>query len=178
MEMSLADEILAIALEIRPHQATLVPENRQEITTEGGLDVVTHRQRFETVTRTLQEAGIAVSAFIDPEPRQIAAAAQAGCEAIELHTGQYANATTPDQVRATLADLRSAVTLGRDAGLIVHGGHGLTYVNVEPVASMPGFGEFNIGHSIVSRAIFVGMTEAVREMKRLIDRAAGQVAGQ
>lgn len=173
MEMSLAEEIVAIALEIRPDQATLVPENRQEITTEGGLDLLAHRQRLAEVTRRLQEAGVIVSAFIDPDPAQIAAAAEVGCDAIELHTGQYANAASAAESERTLADLAAGVEAGLRAGLVVHGGHGLTYTNVEPVAAIEGFSEFNIGHSIISRAIFVGLTEAVREMKYLIDRAAG-----
>lgn len=171
MEMSLTEEIVAIALEVKPHQATLVPENRQEITTEGGLDVVGQRHRFAEVTRRLQEAGIVVSAFIDPDPRQIIAAAEAGCEAIELHTGQYANAATPEEVASALKALREGVQAGLSAGLVVHGGHGLTYQNIAPVAAIKGFCEFNIGHSIISRAIFVGLAEAVRQMKRLIDRS-------
>ncbi len=173
MEMSLAEEIVAIALEIRPHQVTLVPENRQEITTEGGLDVLGEHRRVSDTVRRLQDAGIEVSAFIDPDPDQIQASADAGFEAIELHTGAYANAAG-EGVTARLDELAEAVWRGQESGLTVHGGHGLTYNNVQPVAAIPGFSEFNIGHAIVSRAIMVGMAEAVREMKRLIDRGASQ----
>jgi len=173
MEMSLADEIVAIALEIVPDQATLVPESREEVTTEGGLDVAGRRDRVAEATAKLKAAGVIVSAFIDPEPEQIAASAEVGCDAIEIHTGRYANATGADDVAATLEAIRAAVAAGADAGLVVHGGHGLTYRNIAPVAAIGGFSEFNIGHSIVSRAIFTGLAEAVREMKRLIDQAAG-----
>ena len=183
MEMSLDEEIVQLALEIRPHQATLVPESRQEITTEGGLDVVATAQRTGQVARVLTEAGIEVSAFVDPESEQILASRAAGCAAIEIHTGAYANAWRPggseSQCRAILDrldEIREGVRVGRDAGLIVHGGHGLTYNNIRPVAAIPGFGEFNIGHTIVARAVFTGLRQAVAEMKRLIDRAAA--AGQ
>jgi pyridoxine 5-phosphate synthase len=174
MEMSLADEIVEIALEIEPDQATLVPESRQEVTTEGGLDVAAQRERVADVTGRLKAQGILVSAFIDPEPDQIAAAADVGCDAIEIHTGQYANAIGPDRVAATLEAIREGVEAGLAAGMVVHGGHGLTYTNITPIAEMDGFCEFNIGHSIVSRAIFCGLTEAVREMKRLIDAVASR----
>jgi len=170
MEMSVEEEIVRIALELKPDQATLVPEKRQEITTEGGLDVITHRARVEEATRALRSAGVIVSAFVDPLADQVLAAREAGCDAVELHTGAYANAAGPT-VGKTLDALRGALEVGRKAGLIVHGGHGLTYRNVGPVAAMAGFSEFNIGHSIVSRAVFVGMRQAVTEMKRLLDQA-------
>jgi len=173
------EEIVRIALELRCDQVTLVPENRQEITTEGGLDTVGQRGRLEEVTRKLQQAGVIVSAFVDPELHQIEAAAEAGCDAIEIHTGAYANACLlPDaqqrEVRQakTLEEIRQALQAGLKAGLIVHGGHGLTYSNVTPVAALPGFSEFNIGHTIISRAVFVGLREAVREMKHLIVTAS------
>ncbi|MGA2265267.1 MAG: pyridoxine 5'-phosphate synthase [Phycisphaerae bacterium] len=172
MEMSLEEEIVRIAMELKPDQATLVPENRQEITTEGGLDVRAQAARVAKVTGALRAAGIVVSAFIDPQREQILAARDAGCEAIEIHTGAYANATGPAVAKAVEA-IRSGLETGLSAGLIVHGGHGLTYNNVLPIAAMPGFTEFNIGHSIVSRAVFVGMRQAVAEMKRLLDKAAG-----
>ncbi|NLF30718.1 MAG: pyridoxine 5'-phosphate synthase [Planctomycetes bacterium] len=171
LEMSLADEIVRIALKTRPGQATLVPENRQEVTTEGGLDVVSQAVRVAEVTAALQDEGIEVSAFVDPEPDQIAAAAEAGCDAIEIHTGRYANAATGAETAAAVDAILDGLNAGRKAGLVVHGGHGLTYTNIERIAGIAGFSEFNIGHSIISRAIFVGLTEAVREMKRLIDRA-------
>jgi len=170
MEMSLDAEIVQIALEIRPDQATLVPENREEITTEGGLDVPANAARLAEVTRQLNDAGILVSAFVDPLPRQLHAARDASCQAVELHTGSYANARGAE-VSAALADLRSALEAGLECGLIVHAGHGLTYGNVTPVAAMAGFAEFNIGHSIISRSVFTGIREAVAEMKRLIDKA-------
>ncbi|MGC9454156.1 MAG: pyridoxine 5'-phosphate synthase [Phycisphaerae bacterium] len=170
MEMSLDEEIVGIATDLAPHQATLVPENRQEVTTEGGLDCLGGADRLRNVTRTLQDKGIVVSAFVDPEPSQIRAARDAGCDAVELHTGAYANAD-PQQVSAALEALAEGLRVGLEAGLIVHAGHGLTYNNVAPVAALGRFEEFNIGHSIVSRAVFVGLREAVREMKQLIDRA-------
>lgn len=172
MEMSLAEEIVDVALEIRPGQATLVPENRQEVTTEGGLDVVANGRRVAEVTRQLRDVGIVISAFIDPIADQVAAAAASGCNAIELHTGRYANAASDAETADTLGELISGVSAGLDAGMIVHGGHGLTYNNIAAVAGVEGFSEFNIGHSIVARAVFVGLSEAVREMKHLIDRAA------
>ncbi len=172
MEMSLAEEIVNIALEIRPQQASLVPENRQEVTTEGGLDVRGQMKRVSEVVKRLNQAGIVVSAFIDPDPAQIAASRDAGFGAIEIHTGRYANAVG-DEVAGTLEEIRAGLKTGLDAGLIVHGGHGLTYRNITPVAAMEGFSEFNIGHSIISRAVFTGLREAVVEMKRLI-REAGK----
>jgi pyridoxine 5-phosphate synthase len=178
MEMSLDGEIVAIALRLRPDQATLVPESRQEITTEGGLDAVAQAGRLAEATRSLREAGVVVSAFIDPEAAQVEAARAAGCDAIELHTGAYANACLLRHDRqadakrlAELDKLRSAVAAGRGAGLVVHGGHGLTYANVTPVAAIRGFCEFNIGHSIVSRAVFVGLRAAVAQMRSLIEKA-------
>jgi len=171
MEMSLDEEIVGIALEIKPDQATLVPESRQEITTEGGLDMAAQAERTAEVAGRLKQAGIVVSAFIDPDPRQIQASRQAGCDAMEIHTGAYANAA-PARVAQELAAIRRAVAAGLQAGLVVHGGHGLTYNNIGPIAAIAGFSEFNIGHSIVSRAVFVGLREATAEMKRLIDRAA------
>jgi pyridoxine 5-phosphate synthase len=171
MEMSLNAEIVAIARELTPDQATLVPENRREITTEGGLNVVAQHHRVAEVTAALRSAGILVSAFIEPLPKQVQAARQAGCDAIEIHTGAYANATGPEVIR-TLEAIHVALESGLSAKLIVHGGHGLTYNNIHPVAAMAGFTEFNIGHSIVSRAVFVGLREAVAEMKRLLNRAA------
>jgi pyridoxine 5-phosphate synthase len=176
MEMSLTEEIVRVALAVKPTQATLVPENRQEITTEGGLDVVGQAKRVAEVTGRLKEAGIIVSAFIDPDERQIEASRQAGCDAIELHTGRYANAA-PAEVGQTLEDLSAGLKMALELGLVVHGGHGLTYRNVASVAAMKGFTEFNIGHSVISRAIFVGLREAVREMKRLIQQAAAPGGG-
>ncbi len=174
MEMSLADEIVEIALEIKPEQVSLVPEKREELTTEGGLDVAGQAERVAGAVKRLKDVGIVASAFIDPDPVQISASRDAGFDAIEIHTGKYANAKGDDEVAGTLAEIRDGLSAGLDAGLIVHGGHGLTYRNVTPVAAMEGFSEFNIGHSIIARAVFTGLREAVAEMKRLIEKAAGR----
>ena len=175
MEMSLAAEIVDIALEVKPDQCSIVPESRQEVTTEGGLDVAGQLDRVAGVVARLKEAGIIVSAFIDPDDGQIAASRQAGFDAIEIHTGAYANAVLlghsgeARQAQAdTLAEIRRGLQVGLDAGLIVHGGHGLTYTNVQPVAAMAGFSEFNIGHSIIARAVFVGLRQAVADMKGIL----------
>jgi pyridoxine 5-phosphate synthase len=172
MEMSIAPQIVKIALALRADQCTLVPERRQEITTEGGLDVKALARRIKPVVAKLKRVGIETSAFIEPHLEQIEASAKAGFDAIELWTGGWAHATTNEEREAALDILSNAVDRGLDCGMLVHGGHGLTYRNIEPVAAIAGFSEFNIGHSIVSRSIFTGMREAVREMKRLIDRAA------
>ena len=168
MEMAIADEIVAIACELQPQQCCLVPERREELTTEGGLDVRRQQERSAKAVQRLHEAGIFVSAFIEPVIEQIQASADAGFNAIELWTGGYAHARTPAEREATLTTLQQGIEAGLERGLEVHGGHGLTYRNIAPVAALPGFSEFNIGHSIVARSIFVGMREAVREMKRLI----------
>ena len=170
MEMSIASPIVEIACDLAPSQCTLVPERREELTTEGGLDVVRHFQPVAAAVRRLRDRGIGVSAFIEPNEDQIRAAAQAGCQAVELWTGAYAHAKGREEIELSLAALRRGIEVGRSGGLEVHGGHGLTYRNVARVAAIPGFSEFNIGHSIVSRAVFVGIREAVREMKRLLDR--------
>lgn len=167
LEMAASDEIVTIAREIVPSQSTLVPERRQELTTEGGLDVAGNRERIKSAVAALRDKGIIVSLFIDADLRQVEASKEAGADAVEIHTGRYADAPERDK-RARLAEIANACKVAGDAGLIVHAGHGLTYSNVVPVAQIPGFGEFNIGHSIVSRAVFVGLVEAVREMKRLI----------
>jgi pyridoxine 5-phosphate synthase len=172
MEMSLDEEIVQIALEIKPDQATLVPEGRQEITTEGGLDAVAHAARLKKVTARLHKADVIVSAFVDPLSQQIYASRDAGCDAIEIHTGTYANARPGEAREQALDAVRGALEIGLGAGLIVHGGHGLTYNNIAPVAALSGFTEFNIGHSIISRAVFVGLRQAVAEMKRLIEKAS------
>lgn len=177
MEMSIAAEIVDLAAELRPAQATLVPERREELTTEGGLDVVTHSGRILEVVKRLHDCGIEVSAFIEPVRRQIEASSQAGFDAVELWTGGYAHAVKASEMDAAVATLAEGIRVGRGAGLAVHGGHGLTYRNVARIAGMQGFEEFNIGHSIISRAVFVGMREAVREMKRLLERYAPREDG-
>ena len=168
MELSIAPEIVDIAMKLRPDQCTLVPEKRQEITTEGGLDVSRLRKQIEPVVMKLRRKAIEVSAFIEPWPDQIQAAADIGFNAVELWTGGYAHADSPHAVSAALRQLAEALEVGHRCGLLVHAGHGLTYSNIGPVAAMHGFHEFNIGHTIISRAVFVGIREAVREMKELI----------
>lgn len=167
LEMACEEQIVAIACRVRPEQATLVPERREEVTTEGGLEVAAHRERVGEVVRRLQDAGIVVSLFLDPDERQIAAAAELGVEAVELHTGCYAQARPgKDQSR----ELKKLIAVGaavRAAGMTLHAGHGLTYRNVVPVARIDQMHELNIGHSIVARAVFVGLERAVREMKAL-----------
>lgn len=170
LEMSINPKIVRIAAELGPDQCTLVPENRQEITTEGGLDVVKLRKNVGQAVKQLHRAGCVLSAFIEPIDEQIQMAADLGFDAIELWTGGYSHTENPRQRKKALAELRNGVELGRRLGLVVHGGHGLTYRNIEPVARMPGFSEFNIGHTIVSRAVFVGLRQAVREMKDLLIR--------
>ncbi|HWL95032.1 MAG TPA: pyridoxine 5'-phosphate synthase [Phycisphaerae bacterium] len=170
MEMSIADQIVDIALANRPDQCCLVPEKREEITTEGGLDVVGHADRVGKAVRRLREAGILCSAFIEPVKEHIEKAAELGFQIVELWTGGYAHAKPGSQREAALRTLQTGVDLAIANGLEVHGGHGLTYRNVGPVAAIPGFSEFNIGHSIVSRAIFVGLRQAVREMNELLLR--------
>lgn len=168
MEMACAEEVVRIAEQLNPEQCTLVPERREELTTEGGLDVVRNLQRLGEVVKRLRDKGITVSAFIEPIAEQIRASADAGFQAIELWTGGYAHATSEERRSAALSALRDGIAEGERAGLEVLGGHGLTYRNIGPVAALPGFREFNIGHSIVARSIFTGMREAVAEMKRLL----------
>ena len=170
LEMALTDEMLALAERLRPHQVTLVPERRQEITTEGGLDVSRDPDRLRDGVARLQAAGIRTSLFIDPDPDAVERSRAAGAVAIELHTGQYAHSGGN---AAPLEALRTAARMGAAAGLHVHAGHGLTVANVGPVAAIAEIEELNIGHSIVSRAIFVGLHEAVAEMRRAMDAARG-----
>lgn len=168
LEMSIAPEIVAIARKVRPDQATLVPERRQEVTTEGGLDVAKQESRVRKAVAALRERGIAVSLFINPSKAQIDASARAGAGIIELHTGEYANAATMAARNKQLRRLKTATAYALARGLEVNAGHGLNYENVMPVASIRGMHELNIGHSIVSRSVFVGMRKAVSQMKRLI----------
>lgn len=167
LELSVTPEIVDIATHLKPQQATIVPEKREEVTTEGGLDVVGN---FDAVRRTvdaLQSAGILVSLFLDPDPRQIDAGKELGCEAIELHTGKYA-LTSGKAREHELAALVAAGQQIRNLGMLLHAGHGLNYQNVIPVARIPEMRELNIGHSIISRAVLVGLERAVREMKELV----------
>lgn len=170
IEMSLAEPIVKIAEQIVPDQVTLVPENRAELTTEGGLDCAQFKRRLAEVVRRMHKKGIVVSAFITPDRDQIAASAETGCDAVELHTGMYANARTEKAARRQVVDLEAGRDFALENGLIVHAGHGLTYRNIGPVARIKGLCEFNIGHSIISRAVLVGLRQATREMIDLIEK--------
>jgi pyridoxine 5-phosphate synthase len=165
LEMAATAEMVKIALEVKPDYVTLVPEKREEVTTEGGLDIAGQLDRMKSVVDQLQSAGIPVSLFIDPEPAQIAASAQVKAKFIELHTGGYAEAKEPILVAKELANLATGCELAIVAGLRVNAGHGLTYWNVRPIACLPGMEELNIGHSIISRSVLVGIDRAIREMK-------------
>ena len=167
LELATDDEIIGIACDVRPDQATLVPEKREEVTTEGGLDIVSNQDSVRKAVDRLKEAGIFVSLFLDPDVAQIEAGAELGVDAVELHTGQYALAQGDQQAD----ELVKLVVAGRrisDLGMRLHAGHGLNYQNVRDVAAIENMLELNIGHSIVSRAIMIGMERAVREMKQLI----------
>ncbi|OGL69677.1 MAG: pyridoxine 5'-phosphate synthase [Candidatus Tectomicrobia bacterium RIFCSPLOWO2_12_FULL_69_37] len=171
LEMAAVAEMRAIALEVRPEQATLVPERRQEVTTEGGLDAAGQAGRLPGIIGPLRQAGIALSLFIDPRPGQLAAARELGADYVELNTAAYSEAKTPAGRKKELEALREAALGARALGLGVHAGHGLTYLNAGPVAALPHLEELNIGHSIVAHAVFVGFERAVREMADLIERA-------
>jgi len=166
LELAVADEIVGIACATKPDQATIVPERREEVTTEGGLDIVSHREATKKAIDRLKAAGIGVSLFLDPDPRQIELAKQLGAEAVELHTGQYALTRGAAQQEQLVA-LTNASKLIVDLEMALHAGHGLNYHNVIPVARIPKMHELNIGHAIISRAVFVGLERAVREMKEL-----------
>ncbi len=171
LEMALTDEMIDFALELRPADCCLVPERREELTTEGGLDVRSHERALQPAVARLTEAGIRVSLFVDPVAEQLEAAARVGAPVVELHTGRYAEADSREQQAACLEELRRAGSAAKALGLIVHGGHGLHYHNVQPVAAIPEMVELNIGHAIVARAIFSGLERAVADMKALIDRS-------
>jgi pyridoxine 5-phosphate synthase len=167
LELSVADEIVGMACQVKPDQATIVPERREEVTTEGGLDVVTHRDATARAVERLRSAGIVVSLFLDPDPRQIELARQLNVDAVELHTGQYALARGSVQHEQLIALTNAGKRVG-DLGLHLHAGHGLNYHNVIPVARIANMIELNIGHAIIARAVLVGLERAVREMKELI----------
>jgi pyridoxine 5-phosphate synthase len=172
LELAVTDEVLRLAEEWRPGQVTLVPEKREEITTEGGLDLgPSGRDRIARALERMHGSGIRTSLFIDPDLEVVRTAAELGPVAVELHTGEYANASSPEDHASQLDRLRAAVDLAGAVGLAAHAGHGLTYENVMPVAAIPGCEELNIGHSVVSRSVLVGMEHAVREMKALVLRA-------
>ena len=172
LEMAVTEEMIAIALAVKPQDVCLVPERRQELTTEGGLDVAGQLDRVRDACQRLGAAGIRVSLFIDADFAQLDAAHAAGAPVVEIHTGHYADAATDDARIAEFERIRMAVAYGRSLGLTVNAGHGLTYHNVQPIAALPGIHELNIGHAIVAQALFVGWKEAVSEMKRLMVDAA------
>jgi pyridoxine 5-phosphate synthase len=175
LEMSMEEEIVRIAEEIVPDQVTLVPEKREELTTEGGLDCVRHKSRLTEVIGRMHDKRILVSAFIAPEKDQVIASYETCCDAVELHTGMYANAKTEQDVKKALVELEAARDFALDKGLIVHAGHGLTYRNIAAVARIKGLCEFNIGHSIIARALLVGIRDATAQMIELINRYAGKL---
>ena len=163
LEMGCADEIIAIALDVKPDQVTLVPENRQELTTEGGLDVVRYLEKVRPACEKFRKAGVLVSLFIAPDSRQINASVESGAACVEFHTGEYANAKTEPERLHHLSHLTNAAELAAKLGLRVYAGHGLNYENVRSVVAIPHVEELNIGHSIISRAVFVGLDRAVHD---------------
>ncbi|MFJ5159642.1 pyridoxine 5'-phosphate synthase [Pantoea sp. NPDC088449] len=171
LEMAVTDEMIDIACEIKPHFVCLVPEKRQEVTTEGGLDVAGQQDKINAAVRLLSEAGILVSLFIDADHRQIEAAVASGAPYIEIHTGAYAEAAEGLERQAELSRIRKAATFAASLGLKVNAGHGLTYHNVQPIAELPEMHELNIGHAIIGRALFSGLADAVTEMKQLMREA-------
>jgi pyridoxine 5-phosphate synthase len=173
LESAVNDEMISFALHIRPEDVCLVPERREELTTEGGLDVLRHFEQVKSACTRLSKAGIQTSLFIDPDPAQIDAAVKAGAPVIEIHTGHYADAITESEQQAEFERIRAAVVCGIDRGLKVNAGHGLHYQNVQPIAALSGISELNIGHAIVAHALFIGFEQAVREMKRLLLESRG-----
>jgi len=171
LEMAITDEMLSIASKIKPADCCLVPERREELTTEGGLDVVAQKDKVRHACQVLADAGVRVSLFIDADPEQIETAAECGAPVIEIHTGHYADYESAKQKQAELQRIVTAVNTGVDAGLHVNAGHGLDYHNVSAIAEIEAIRELNIGHAIVARAIFSGLPEAVATMKRLMQEA-------
>ena len=170
LEMAATDEMLAIALKARPHAACIVPEKREERTTEGGIDVVGQFARLKPIVSALSQAGIRVSMFIEPDRKQLDASRELGAPVVELHTGAYANASGEARDKH-LKHIHNAAEFGADLGLEIHAGHGLTYENVIPIAAIPHVRELNIGHFLIGEAIFVGLTDAIQKMRRLMDDA-------
>ena len=173
LEMAATEEMVGIATRIKPAHCCLVPEKREELTTEGGLDVVGNQSWIALCCERLAKAGIEVSLFIDADPDQIRAAHACGAPTIEIHTGHYADAEDTAAEQQELERIRHAVALARDLGLIVNAGHGLHYHNTQAIAAIPGINELNIGHGIIARAVITGLDEAVRSMRTLIDQVAG-----
>lgn len=172
LEMAVTDEMIAYAERFLPEECCLVPERRQELTTEGGLDVIAAEKKITAACTRLAAAGVRVSLFIDADTQQIEAAARTGAPVIEIHTGHYADRLTADERDQELARIEMAVQQAIELGLQVNAGHGLNYQNVQAIAAIPGIAELNIGHAIIARALFTGLEEAVREMKRLMREAA------
>jgi pyridoxine 5-phosphate synthase len=168
LEGAVTDEMIANALRIRPHDICLVPERREELTTEGGLDVVRHFDAVKRATARCRDAGIRVSLFIDPEEKQLDAARAAGAPVVEIHTGKYADADSVPEREHELQRIRQAVAHGHSLGLLVNAGHGLNYHNVRPIVAIPHIAELNIGHAIISEAVFIGLEQAVKKMKALL----------
>ena len=168
LEMAVEESVAKIAIQVRPDKVTLVPERRQELTTEGGLAVTEHSERIKALIRAMHNAQIPVSLFIDPDLSQIRAAQKVGADAIELHTGRYANSRESKEIEREFQALLEGAKLANKLGLEVNAGHGLTYHNTQPLMEIHEIVEFNIGHSIISRAVLVGMERAVREMKALV----------
>jgi len=173
LEMAVTEEMIAIAERIRPAHVCFVPEKRQEITTEGGLDVISQRAAITAACHRLTAIGCEVSLFIDADKHQIEASRECGAQAIEIHTGCYCDAKTPAKQNEELVRIQNAVAQGLQAGLLVNAGHGLDYHNVWPVAAIPGIHELNIGYAIVARAIFTGLYQAVKDMRQLLDQIRG-----
>lgn len=173
LEMAADDAMVKIALDVKPDYVTLVPERRQELTTEGGLDVAGHKSRLKRIVDALREGGIPVSLFIEPEVKQIKASRDIGAAMIEIHTGRYANARSEHAADTAFEAIVAAANLAAKLTLRVNAGHGLNYANIRRLTIIDAIEEYNIGHSIVARAVLVGLDQAVREMKRLISRSAG-----
>jgi pyridoxine 5-phosphate synthase len=168
LEMAATEEMLAIALKAKPHAACIVPEKREERTTEGGIDCIGQHNRLKPIVAALTDAGIRVSMFIEPDRKQIDAARTLGAPVVELHTGAYANATGAAREKI-LKHIHNGAEFGADLGLEIHAGHGLTYDNVKPIAAIPHIRELNIGHFLIGEAVFIGLENSIREMRRLMD---------
>jgi len=170
LEMGNSPEIVGIACDIKPDQVTLVPEKREEVTTEGGLDVIKHFDLLKESISKFNDAGIKASMFIDPENDQVEASKKVGAEFVEFHTGTYANALTEKDIKLELDKLTKVCEFARQTGMRVNAGHGLTYKNVQAICELPYIEELNIGHSIISRSVFVGLSQAVTEMKQILEK--------
>ncbi len=177
LEMAVTEAMLSMAEQVKPAHCCLVPEKREELTTEGGLDVISQESKIKEACQRLGSLGTEVSLFIDAEAKQIEAAVRCGAPAIEIHTGHYADALSSTQQSEELDKIAKAVQLARSMGLIVNAGHGLHYHNTRQIAAIRGINELNIGHAIIARALFTGLKDAVREMRQIIDLACGHRAG-